>query len=147
MFALDIAEKHKGDMVLLLRSVPYVIWSNHINLRDETAEKNISLHFMPAYVMDVANVRMNTYFETANELRKNVPVLTSYNVYLDNEGNYYRVGEECIYKDQVDCYLGLAYANMKKQDFMMDGSYTNKLESAAATTPSSVTYKETAISQ
>ena len=147
IFALDIAEKDKGDMELLLRSVPYVIWSNHINLRDETAEKNISLHFMPAYVMDVANVRMNTYFETANELRKNVPVLTSYNVYLDNEGNYYRVGEESIYKDQVDCYLGLAYANMKKQDFMMDGSYTNKLESAAATTPSSVTYKETAISQ
>ena len=145
--ALDIAEKDKGDMELLLRSVPYVIWSNHINLRDETAEENISLHFMPAYVMDVANVRMNTYFETANELRKNVPVLTSYNVYIDNEGNYYRVDEESIYKDQVDCYLGLAYANMKKQDFMMDGSYTNKTESAAATTPSGMSYKETAISQ
>ena len=89
--------------------------------------------------MDVANIKMSPYLETSNELRKQVPVYTSYDAYIDAEGNYYQLGDESPYQEQVDRYRGLAYANMKKMDFMMTGSYANNQKSADVTTPSQLT--------
>ena len=98
--------------------------------------------------MDLANVKLSPYFDITNELRKQVPVYTSYEVYVDAEGNIYHSGEVSPYKELLDRQLGLTYANMKKLDFMMDGSYVNKKTSAAeipsnmaTTTSSSVSYQ------
>ena len=149
-FAPYIADSELAseEYEILIRSVPYVIWSNNINLRKETAEERISLHYMPSYVMDLANVKLSPYFDITNELRKQVPVYTSYEVYVDAEGNIYHSGEVSPYKELLDRQLGLTYANMKKLDFMMDGSYVNKKTSAAeipsnmaTTTSSSVSYQ------
>ena len=75
---------------------------------------------MPSYVMDVANVEMSVYYETTNALRKNVPVMTSYGQCIDSEGNAFQITEENQYKEMLDLYLNLAYANMKKVNFMMN---------------------------
>ena len=117
-FASNIATIE--NITIPMRSVPYVIWSNHIDLQNQTAEEQISLHYMPSYVMDVANVEMSVYYETTNALRKNVPVMTSYGQCIDSEGNAFQITEENQYKEMLDLYLNLAYANMKKVNFMMN---------------------------
>lgn len=140
IFATDLVDEDKEDSNLLIRSVPYVIWSNHIDLQQEDAEEIISLHYMPSYVMDLANVKMNPFFETANELRKEVPVFTSYDVYIDAEGNYYHSDDESPYTEQLERYLGLTYANMKKVDFMMKRGDFAGSKTADTATSSAVSF-------
>ena len=122
-FIEDIADKQgktKEELDMDLRSTPYIIWSNNIDLTDVEIPKTMSVPFMVPTVLDIADINMSGYYDFMIKLRDKVPVVTAYGYCESYDGDINSYDDEYKYKDMVDIYLGMSYANMKDEKFMQD---------------------------
>jgi len=120
-FAVDIVdEKYQDEKDLRLRSVPYVIWSNNIDLSQQTAEPLVSLTNLVPMTLETAGMELSGYYDYINHCRAQVPVITTYGDYITKDGEVYSYDEETPYTDIVNRYLELDYANIQKKEFMKE---------------------------
>ncbi|MBE6887868.1 MAG: LTA synthase family protein [Ruminococcaceae bacterium] len=105
-----------------IRSTPYVIWSNNIDLTETDSSKyeRISLNYLTPVVMELAGMDLSGYYEYLTELRNDIPVITNFGVFVTKDGKTYSYEEDSEYKESVDLYFDLCYANMKNREFMKE---------------------------
>ena len=113
-FASNIVDEKYTDeeKKLRLRSTPFVIWSNF-----DMESKNIgyiSMNYLAPTVLATAGVRLSSYYQYMLDLKERVPVMTSYDKYIDATGKEYSYGTEMKYKDEIDNYFYLEYNNLQK---------------------------------
>ncbi|MCM1103014.1 MAG: LTA synthase family protein [Clostridium sp.] len=95
---------------LYLRSTPFVIWANY-DIEEE--EKGfVSMNYMVPFLLDIAGITKSPYYQYMSDMMENIPVITSYGTYFDAEGNYYVMGDETPYMQQVDDYFLMEYNNL-----------------------------------
>lgn len=108
-----IDEKYtEEEKRLLLRSTPFVIWSN-CNIEGKDIG-NISINYLVPKVLEIAGITKSPYYNYMIDLQKKIPVLTAYDVYQDTEGNEYQYLENTAYTDMVNDYFYLEYNNLQK---------------------------------
>lgn len=105
---------------LRTRSVPFVIWSNHIDLSQVELQELVCMPYIVPKVLQIGGVELSVYYDYIVQLQEEVSLITSYGSYMDMDGNVYYLSEETPFSGLVNRYFELAYANMTKADFMMD---------------------------
>lgn len=121
-FAVEVADKTSDEeqMDILLRSVPYIIWSNNIDLTEFKQNSNtIGMVNLVPKMLNAAGVKMSPFYSYMENLNENVPILTSFGKYVTANGDIYNYNDDAEYTDKVNMYLDFCYANMKHKDFMM----------------------------
>ena len=120
-FAPLIVDKDMSadEKEIALRSVPYIIWSNYIDLDsyDMPADRMSMIYLAPT-ILDIANVKTTAYYDYLLNLRNEVPVITSTGIYQSADGNIYHYDEMTDYTDILDTYFNLDYAIVKQKDFI-----------------------------
>jgi len=121
-FAKNIVDKkYSGDeREILLRRVPYVIWSNNVDLSNVKIPYQISMPFMSPAVCNIAGVKPCGYYDYILKLAEEVPTITAYGYYTDKNGKIYNVKENNEYTEAINRYFDFAYSNIIKKDFMAD---------------------------
>lgn len=77
----------EAELEMRLRSTPFVIWSNYgIETRDLGY---ISMNYLVPTILDMSGVELSPYYQYMVNLRKEVPVLASYDKYMDTNGTTY----------------------------------------------------------
>lgn len=103
----------KEDEDMELYQVPFVIWANY-DIEESTDEK-ISLNYLAARMFEVCHMEAPPYYRYLNELRKEVPVITS-NGFLGKDGTFYDAGEDVSvstpYDELLQEYSMLQYNNL-----------------------------------
>lgn len=119
-FAGDIVDEafSEEEKALRLRSVPYVIWSNNIDLEGYSAPEYMSMIYLAPAVLDAAGMELNGFYSYMNELRQEVPVLSSYGMYITDNGDMYAYSETSEHSKKIDRYFAMVYANMSNKEFM-----------------------------
>lgn len=108
-----IDEKYSEDEKnLLLRSTPFVIWSN------KGLESNnvgtISMNYLVSTLLETAGVSLSPYYKYMIELKKEVPILTSYGRYYDKDGNCYSYLDTNEYSEMIKKYFYMEYNSLQK---------------------------------
>ena len=103
---------------LRIRSTPYVIWSNNIDLSGEY--DLTSINYLVPITLKMAGMDLSGYYEYLINLNNDIPVVSGYGSYLTNDGRYYSYDDNTEYKDVLDRYFNLCYANMKNKEFMKE---------------------------
>ena len=118
-FIRSVTEKGttEQEKELRMRSVPYVIWSNHLEISRELPER-ISMNYLVPTVLDLADIPLSPYYDYMLSMRDQVPVLGAYGVYMDAQGNTFSYGDSSEEAELVSIYQGLSYANMAGEPFM-----------------------------
>lgn len=98
---------------LYLRSTPFVIWAN-FDIEDQTREF-ISMNYMVPFVLETAGIAKSPYYQSMLDLMERVPVIASYGVYFDAEGNCHAVDEQTPYTQSVDRYFMMEYNNLSNE--------------------------------
>ncbi len=118
--APEIADSSNSEAKkqLYLRSVPFVIWSNFdMEGRDMGF---VSMNYLASVVLKEAHIAVSPYYQYMLGMMASVPVLTSYGIYLDSEGNFCDIGGQTQFSELIDGYLYLEYNNLsgdKRQEF------------------------------
>lgn len=104
----DLTEE---EQMLYLHSTPFVIWSNQ-----ELEAGDVGFIGMP-YLMPLllkqAGVSLPPYYQyIVEDLKAEVPILTSLGFYLDKEGEQHAYKEETPYTELVNRYLYMEYWNL-----------------------------------
>ncbi|MCD8220939.1 MAG: LTA synthase family protein [Clostridiales bacterium] len=106
-------EKYSGEEKRIrLRSTPFVLWSNYE--QEEQDDMVISMNYVIPFLLKKAQINQSPYYQYMNNLMADVPILSSYGAYYDNEGNISWYGEESLWSDRVDNYFYLEYNNLSK---------------------------------
>lgn len=108
-----VDKKYKNDELIRLREVPFIIWSNQ--KIEETNSRTLSMNYLVPFILENTGVKESSFYEYMNELRKDVPILTSYGKYYDSKGNEYSYDESSVYTDSVSKYFYLEYNNLNKK--------------------------------
>ena len=96
---------------LYLHSTPFVIWSNR-DLEEENAGF-LGMPYLMPFLLKNAGVGMPPYYQyMVEELKEDIPILTSFGLYLDKDGVQHSYGEENVYTDLVKRYLYMEYWNL-----------------------------------
>lgn len=113
-FASSIVDEKysKEEQNKRLRATPFVIWAN-FDIEDRDMGY-LSMNYLMPLVLDTAKVKTSPYYDYMNKLRSEVPVLTSYNVYMDKNGKQYSYWDNTDYTEKVNGYLYLEYNNLQK---------------------------------
>lgn len=119
-FIADVADGSYSEqqMQLQLRGVPYVIWSNNLDLSQVQMPEWTSLPFMVPLTLRAAGVELSAYYDYMAELSESVPVLTDYGSYVTADGEIYTYDQQNQYTEQIQRYFYMDYANMVKEPFM-----------------------------
>lgn len=96
-----------------LRGTPVVIWANYE--LDSYDAGYIGMNSLMPLVLESAQINSSPYYNYINKLRKKVPVLTSYDVYIDAEGETYSYQELTEYTEEINGYHYLGYNNLSKE--------------------------------
>ena len=113
-FAKDIVDKkYENDKKIRLRETPFIIWSNQ--KIDETTQETISMNYLVPLIFEKMGIKESSYYTYMNQLREDIPILTSYGDYYDSKGNEYSYDEESVYTDRVNNYFYLEYNNLNKK--------------------------------
>jgi phosphoglycerol transferase MdoB-like AlkP superfamily enzyme len=115
-FAANIADENlsSAEKNLLLRQTPMVVWSN---FEMEDRELGVmSMNMVVPTLLDLAGVETTPYYDYLLQLKKDVPILTSYGLYFDAEGNCYEYSADdgSPYAAAVDQYFLMEYNNLQK---------------------------------
>lgn len=100
--ASDSIEKYK---------VPFFIWKNYES--EETVYELTSLNFLPAILLETAQMDVPPYFSFLYDLQDNVSAVNAYGYIVD--GQYYSYDAKNVLegiKDQFEQYHILQYANI-----------------------------------
>ena len=118
-FARNIADEKysEEDKEILLRSVPYVIWSNNIDLTKYDQKYDITgMVSLVPMLIDAAQIKPSPFYSYIAELNDEVPVLTAYGKYIADNGETYSYDDEGTeFTQNVDIYLTYCYTNMKNK--------------------------------
>lgn len=122
LFVSDVIDEQysEEERALRTRGVPYVIWSNNIDLSEKELSEWTSLPYLVPQVLQVAGVELSVYYDYIMQLQESVPIITSYGSYVTEDNQLFKLNEESKYTDLISRYYELAYANMIKADFMMN---------------------------
>lgn len=106
----NLADEEKGYIT------PYFIWANY-NLPEKKVP-DISLNYLSVLLLDIANLKTNSYQDFLRDMQKDIPVITGHG-YMDNSGNYHNFSEINQYSSKIRNYEILQYNNMfdKKNTF------------------------------
>ena len=88
---------------------PYFIWANYD--LPEAEVPDISLNYLSVLLLDIANLKTNSYQDFLRGMQKNIPVITGHG-YMDNSGNYHNFDEVNEYSQEIKDYEILQYNNM-----------------------------------
>lgn len=113
-FADQIADRSYTDeeLNLLYRKTPLLIWSNYDLGIDSHDLGTMSMNYVVPTLLDMAGIALSPYYDTMLELKKQVPVLTSYGVYYDSAGSIHGYGSDTPYANPVQRYFHLEYNNL-----------------------------------
>ena len=100
-----------------IRTVPYVIWTNRLDLSGEIPER-ISINYLAPTVLQLAGIPLSPYFDFQVSLRDQIPVMGAFGSYMASDGTFYPYGEEGPLQELAETYQGFAYANIIGEDFM-----------------------------
>lgn len=106
-----VDEQYKKDRELLLTCTPFVIWANY-----DIEEQNvgtISMNYLMPTLLEIAGVNLSSYYRYMLDLRDDVPILTSRNVYYDNYMTKYSYDALSDYTVRVNDYFYLEYNNLQ----------------------------------
>lgn len=104
----EISNSDKNN--LLMRETPFIIWANFPI--EGKRDALVSMNELGPFLLECAGVDMMPYYQYINELRKKIPVLTSYGKYMDSEGALFSYDENNGYTDQINDYFNLEYTNL-----------------------------------
>lgn len=88
---------------------PYFIWANYD--LPEAEVPDISLNYLSVLLLDIANLKTNSYQDFLRSMQKDIPVITGHG-YMDNSGNYHNFDEVNEYSQEIKDYKILQYNNM-----------------------------------
>lgn len=113
-FADEIADPSysEDELNLLLRKTPLLIWANYDLGIENRDLGTMSMNYVIPTLLDMAGVSLSPYYQYMLDLKKDVPILTSYGVYYDAEGNMYSYEDETEYSEAVNNYFYLEYNNL-----------------------------------
>lgn len=90
--------------------VPFVIWANY-NISEQYIEKT-SMNYLQSILMETAGVKMSGYQKFLNEIRKEIPTITSHG-YWGKNGEFYEVDDKkSPYYDIIQEYRIIQYNMM-----------------------------------
>lgn len=96
-----------------LRGTPFVIWTNYeLDTRDVGY---IGMNSLMPFLLESVQIKSSLYYDYINALRKEVPVLTSYDVYFDANGDVHSYNDTTEYTEVVNGYHYLEYNNLSKE--------------------------------
>ncbi len=104
----------------LLRSVPYIMWSNKKDLSKANVPQQMGMVGVVPQLLKAAGIQLSGYYKYICTLAESVPVITAYGEYREHSGKAHTVSKDEEYYDDVKRYFDLAYANIKEKDFMTD---------------------------
>lgn len=111
-FAKDIVDQeHSSTSSLLLRSTPFIIWSNY-DIEDKDMG-TISMNYLVPTLFETAKMPLSQYYQYMLNLRDDVPVLMS-DIYYDKNMNEYLYNADSEYSKAVNNYFYLEYNNLQK---------------------------------
>lgn len=108
-FATELVDNIDIDKTFTLRTTPYVLWANY-NLNAELP-KVTSMPYLAPLVLEAAGCAQSPFYSYMNELNKDVPVITAFNLYKTSDGEMFRYSDESPYKEKVEKYLEMTYNN------------------------------------
>lgn len=100
--------------------VPFVIWANY-DMKEQTIEKT-SMNYIQSILTQTAGVKMSGYQKFLNEIRKEVPVITSQG-YWGKNGKFYQINDKTspyygiIQKYRIIQYNMMFDKNHRRDDF------------------------------
>ena len=119
IFVNDLVQNDTMEINMKLHSTPFVIWANY-----PIEGKNLGYIGMNALVpnlLQIAGVPLSSYYQYILDLQEQVPVLTAYGVYMDQDGAFHRYEEDTEYTEAINRYFNLEYNNI--------GKYANRIQS------------------
>lgn len=121
IFVRDMGAAYEGDeRASRTFAVPYVVWSNHIELDERAIPEETCMPFLVPTALKAGGVKLSAFYEYIVDMQQQIPYVTSFGRYSDTEGNRYTFADETPIRQILDRYFDLAYANMVKADFMME---------------------------
>lgn len=100
---------------------PFFIWANY-DIEEKTVD-NISLNYLSALLMDVADLPKTPYQRYLSELSETLPIITTVG-YMDSDGNWYRVDDKTSpYAALVEDYRKVQYNNLLDRENRQDRLY------------------------
>ena len=102
------------DYRILLRSTPFVIWSNVFEGREDLG--TMSLNYLLPTLLKSADMPLSPYFRFMLDLKEKVPILTEIGYYITSDGEEYAYDEESPFQDDVNTYFYMVYNNVKDDD-------------------------------
>ena len=85
---------------------PFFIWANY-DIEEQYIEK-ISSNYLSCLLLNVAGLKLTDYDKYLVNLYETLPVIDSIG-YVDNDNNYYRLGEETQYTELLNQYEKIQY--------------------------------------
>lgn len=95
-----------------LQSTPFVIWAN-FNI-ESMKTGYLSMNYLVPYILETAEVKTSPYYDYMNALRRDIPVLTCHDIYMDKNGIKYSYQDITEYTDAVNEYFYLEYNSLQK---------------------------------
>lgn len=125
-FVTDITDNTytEEEKALLQRSVPFVIWSNMIEDSHDVGTTSM-VYLMPS-LLQTAGMPLSDYYTYLVTLKDSVPVLSSYGVYYDPEGEIYQYDEPSALGENVNNYFILEYNNIFGKEDRVETLFTIK---------------------
>ena len=101
-----------------LRSTPFIIWSNHIDLTGAQVPERISMPFLVPTVLELGDMPLSGYYDFLLELRDQVPVVSAYGSYQTADGKIGRYADLEGDRWDIGKAMGFSYADINGIDFM-----------------------------
>ena len=109
--ATNLVPENSIEKTLVLRSTPYVIWSNFDLNENVELPSMVSMPFVTSMVLDVANCPTSPFYNYMSALRADVPVISAFGLYKLANGDGYYYTDETPYSKAIDIYFNLVYNN------------------------------------
>lgn len=104
-------ELSEEEMMKYLHSTPFIIWSNQ--KLEEKEEGFIGMVYLMPELLKTAGVSLPPYYQyMVEELKEQIPILTSFGSYVAQDGKQYSYGDESVYTTLVNKYLFMEYWNL-----------------------------------
>ncbi len=97
-----------------LRLTPFIIWAN---FEIESREMgNISTIYLVPTLLQAAKVQRPPYYQYMLDLKEKVPILSSYGVYYDTQGNRFTYEDITEYTEEINKYFFLEYNLLQNKE-------------------------------
>ena len=111
-----ISDKLSGaEADLKHRTVPLLVWANY-DLGDIELG-TMSMNYVVPTLLDIANVQLSPYYSYILQVKEQVPILSAYGSYYDNDGTLFKYDTDTgmPYESLVDNYFFLEYENLQTE--------------------------------